>query len=126
MPSQPSAVPNVRVPTLVVRNRAGTGASTSSKNASQMSSSHSSTRTALPRRDLDTNDASQRSKSSSMETGACRSGSSQGKQPQQQQNKEKKKDYTVMMRAHDARAKLVSRQSTDIQTDKCLSDEHPD
>lgn len=92
MSSQPaSAAPSVRVPKLAVRNRTGAEPSTGSSNASQTASSHSSTRTASPRRDRGTSDASQRSKPNSMETGARRSGSSQGKQPQQQQAKEKKK-----------------------------------
>jgi hypothetical protein len=93
MSSQPSssAAPSVRVPKLAVRNRATTETSTGSSNASQTNSSHSSTRTASPRRDRGTSDASQRSKPNSMETGVPRSGSSQGKQPQQQQSKDKKK-----------------------------------
>lgn len=89
MSSQPSAVTDVRVPKLAVRNRVANDASNPSDNASQTTgSSHSSTRTASVRRDRGTSDAS---KPSSMEAGARRSGSSQEKQPQQQQGKEKKK-----------------------------------
>jgi hypothetical protein len=97
MSSQTSAAPSVRVPKLAVRNRAGTESSTGGNTASQTSSSHSSTRTVSPRRDRGTSDASQRSKPSSVETGARRSESTQTKQPQpqqqpqQQQTKEKKK-----------------------------------
>jgi hypothetical protein len=90
-PSVASAAPSVRVPKLAVRNRAGTEASNSSNNASQTASSQSSTRTASPRRDRGISDASQRSKPSGMETAARKSGSSHGKQPQQQQTKDKKK-----------------------------------
>jgi hypothetical protein len=90
-PSIASAAPSVRVPKLAVRNRAGTQSSNGSNNASQTGSSQSSTRTASPRRDRGTSDASQRSKPSSMETAARKSGSSHGKHSQQQQLKEKKK-----------------------------------
>ena len=90
-PSIASAAPSVRVPKLAVRNRTGTQSSNGSNNASQTGSSQSSTRTASPRRDRGTSDASQRSKPSSMETGTRKSGSSHGKQPQQQQQQAKDK-----------------------------------
>lgn len=95
-PSIASAAPSVRVPKLAVRNRTGTQSSNGSSNASQTGSSQSSTRTASPRRDRGTSDASQRSKPSSMETGTRKSGSSHGKQPQQQQQAKDKKKGGVL------------------------------
>lgn len=95
-PSIASAAPSVRVPKLAVRNRTGTQSSNDSNNASQTGSSQSSTRTASPRRDRGTSDASQRSKPSSMETGTRKSGSSHGKQSQQQQQAKDKKKGGVL------------------------------
>lgn len=100
MSTETSAATPVRVPKLAVRNKTSmtsqAASQASSNNVSdQTQSSHSSTRTASPKRERGISDTSQNSKrSNTMDESARRSGSSQGKRPQQppQQTNSKKKN----------------------------------